>query len=458
MSIPAPRPAKSVYHDEHLLDRAAMLPIRAMMALQPAAEFGTEGRAAFDELMEKTPAADGVTYQAATLGGISGWWCRPANTEGGVAILYLHGGAYVLGSALAYRHFAGQIAARAGAPAFVADYGLAPERPFPAATDDAGMAYRALVSAGFSRLAIAGNSAGGGMALAMASELTEAARDGALPRPAAVVALSPWTDLALAGDSMTARAMHDPLLTRDALEKARHLYLGGFYAKDPRASPLYGDLTDLPPVLLHVGEDEILLDDLRRYADRTAQSGSPAELHEWQGMVHVFPASLTLLSAAREALDITGEFLRRNLDTFDHRTAILPPPAWRKEMTRILFVGQKPETVDFSDPSLPPGFNAEKINAGIAVGVAKIEERGWRGDTCMITPDAAGNVMLDDALKAAAYDCVVIGGGLRLPPKSLALFETVVNIIHKAAPNAAIAFNTSPEDTAESAARQLNER
>lgn len=458
MSIPAPRPAKSVYHDEHLLDRAAMLPIRAMMALQPAAEFGAEGRAAFDELMEKTPAADGVTYQAATLGGISGWWCRPANTEGGVAILYLHGGAYVLGSALAYRHFAGQIAARAGAPAFVADYGLAPERPFPAATDDAGMAYRALVSAGFSRLAIAGDSAGGGMALAMASELTEAARDGALPRPAAVVALSPWTDLALAGDSMTARAMHDPLLTRDALEKARHLYLGGFYAKDPRASPLYGDLTDLPPVLLHVGEDEILLDDSRRYADRTAQSGSPAELHEWQGMVHVFPASLTLLSAAREALDITGEFLRRNLDTFDHRTAILPPPAWRKEMTRILFVGQKPETVDFSDPSLPPGFNAEKINAGIAVGVAKIEERGWRGDTCMITPDAAGNVMLDDALKAAAYDCVVIGGGLRLPPKSLALFETVVNIIHKAAPNAAIAFNTSPEDTAESAARQLNER
>src|SRR6202789_2316297 len=122
-------------------------------------------------------------------------------------------------------------------------------------------------------------------------------------------------------------------------------------------------------------------------------------------------------------------------------------------MIRILFVGQKPETVDFSDPSLPPGFNAEKINAGIAVGVAKIEERGWRGDTCMITPDAAGSAMLEDALKVADYDCVVIGGGLRLPPKSLALFETVVNIIHKAAPNAVIAFNTRPEDTAAAAAR-----
>jgi hypothetical protein len=124
-------------------------------------------------------------------------------------------------------------------------------------------------------------------------------------------------------------------------------------------------------------------------------------------------------------------------------------------MTRILFVGQKPETVDFSDPSLPPGFDADKINAGIAVAVKKIAERGWQGDTCMITPDDAGRAMLEQQLKAAAYDCVVIGGGLRLPPKSLALFEAVVNIVRKAAPGAAIAFNTKPEDTAEAAARQL---
>jgi len=125
-------------------------------------------------------------------------------------------------------------------------------------------------------------------------------------------------------------------------------------------------------------------------------------------------------------------------------------------MTRILFLGQKPETVDFSDPSLPPGFNAEKIYAGIAVGVAKIEERGWKGDTCMITLDAAGDAMLEEALRATAYDCVVIGGGIRIPPKSLTLFETVVNIIHKAAPKAAIAFNTRPEDTADAAARHVN--
>ena len=124
-------------------------------------------------------------------------------------------------------------------------------------------------------------------------------------------------------------------------------------------------------------------------------------------------------------------------------------------MTRILFVGQKPETVDFTDPALPPGIDAEKIEAGIAVGVSKIQARGWQGDTCMITPDAAGRAMLETALKRAAYDCVVIGAGLRLPPSGLALFETVVNIVHRAAPHAAIAFNTRPEDTADAAARQL---
>ena len=124
-------------------------------------------------------------------------------------------------------------------------------------------------------------------------------------------------------------------------------------------------------------------------------------------------------------------------------------------MTRVLFVGQQPETVDFSDPALPPGFNAEKINAGIAIAAAKIAERGWKADLCMIPPDETAGPMLEKQLKGATYDCVVIGGGLRLPPKSLLLFERVINAVHRAAPNAAIAFNTRPEDTAEAAARWL---
>src|SRR5277367_6328237 len=111
------------------------------------------------------------------------------------------------------------------------------------------------------------------------------------------------------------------------------------------------------------------------------------------------------------------------------------------QMTRVLFVGQRPDTVDFSDPAIPPGFNAEKIIAGIAIAMTKIAERGWKGDECMITPDNAGALMLEKQLSSASYDCVVIGAGIRLPPKSLSLLEIVVNAVHKAAPTARIAFN-----------------
>ena len=122
-------------------------------------------------------------------------------------------------------------------------------------------------------------------------------------------------------------------------------------------------------------------------------------------------------------------------------------------MTRVLFVGQKPDTVDFSDPALPPGFNAEKIQAGIDLAAKRIAEKGWQGDICMISPDEPGLVTLTAQLAKTSYDCVVIGGGLRMPPKSLLLFESVVNAVHKGAPDAAIAFNTRPEDTADVATR-----
>ena len=124
-------------------------------------------------------------------------------------------------------------------------------------------------------------------------------------------------------------------------------------------------------------------------------------------------------------------------------------------MTRVLFVGQKPETVDFSDPSLPPGFDAEKIQAGIDIAKGLMTERGWNGDLCMIAPDDSGIAMLVARLADETYDCVVIGGGLRIPPNGLLFFEKVVNAIHQNAPKAAIAFNTRPQDTAEAAARWI---
>jgi hypothetical protein len=127
----------------------------------------------------------------------------------------------------------------------------------------------------------------------------------------------------------------------------------------------------------------------------------------------------------------------------------------KDHMTRVLFVGQQPETVDFSDPAIPRGFNAEKIHAGIAIAMSKMAERGWRADLCLIPPDGTAHFVLEKQLAATTYDCVVIGAGIRLPPKSLLLLETVVNAVHKAAPHASIAFNTRPEDSAEAAARWL---
>ena len=124
-------------------------------------------------------------------------------------------------------------------------------------------------------------------------------------------------------------------------------------------------------------------------------------------------------------------------------------------MKRVLFVGQEPETVDFSDPALPPGLDAEKIHRGIAAGMKQMSERGWQADLCLVRPDESGRASLERDLQAATYDCVVIGGGIRIPPKSLLLFEALLNTVHKSAPDAFIAFNTKPEDTGAAAARWI---
>ena len=127
-------------------------------------------------------------------------------------------------------------------------------------------------------------------------------------------------------------------------------------------------------------------------------------------------------------------------------------------MTRVLFLGYDPETVDFSDPALPPGMNAEKIHAGIAVAMKQFAERGWEADLGFIRPDETAGPTVERQLVSKSYDCVVIGAGVRLPPRGLALFEAVINAVHKAAPGAAIAFNTVPQDSADAAARWLATR
>lgn len=299
------------YHEEYPTDHAFMQSMRADLREHPALAFGPESRPVFDAMMEETPAAENIHYEAAAINGIAGWWCRPIDAPIDAAIVYLHGGAYVLGSAFGHRNFASQIAAKAGVATFIVDYRLAPEHPFPAAVDDAIAVYNGLAASGLSKLGLAGDSAGGGLALALLLAIA-ASKDDSVPPPLAVAVMSPWIDLALTGDSIESRASADPLLTRAALEQAAKLYLGEHDPRDPLASALYGDLTRLPPLLLHVGEDEILLDDSRRFNEKVDATGGSAELHIWQGMVHVFPSNLAL-QATREALTNIGVFLSRHL-------------------------------------------------------------------------------------------------------------------------------------------------
>jgi len=293
-------------------DAITMAKLRPMLASTKGSVTGPSARAPFDELMEQTPPADDVTYEKTEVGGVAGWWCRPNSAPADAAILYFQGGAYVVGSARAYQHFVGQVAARATVSAFVPEYGLAPEHPFPAAVNDARACFEGLFEQGFRKIALVGDSAGGGLTLSLLSLLVAQARDVSGLRPAAAAVMSPWADLALSGESMETRSEADPLMTRDSLATTARLYLGTHDPHDPLASPVYADLAGLPPVRIHVGEDEVLLDDSIRYGESLEAAGGTVEVHTWAGMVHVFPSNL-ILRAAQQALDDVGAFLRRQL-------------------------------------------------------------------------------------------------------------------------------------------------
>ena len=302
-----------VLHPLDAADQAVVEEMRAQIAPFKGTMIGPEAREPFDAIMEHVPDAPGVSYEDGVVGGIPGVWCRPQQANPANVILYFHGGAYVFGSAYAYRHLAGQIASRANAVAFVAEYRLAPEYPFPAALEDALAAYRGLVETGARALALVGDSAGGGLALGMlSSDLFQEGADGGNALRA-VVALSPWTDLAMTGPSLRERAVEDPMLTPNMLEITGASYLRGHDSRDPRVSPLYGRLTNLPPVQIHVGTSEILLDDARRYVSRAREEGGDATAHVWEGMPHVFPTSAGTLVAADQALEMIGDFLREKL-------------------------------------------------------------------------------------------------------------------------------------------------
>ena len=269
-------------------------------------------RPQFDALMEGvSPHAD-VTFESATVGDIPGLWIHPASSRSDEAILYFHGGWFNAGSAKAYRHLVGHVAARAGTTAFVPDYRLAPEHPFPAAVDDGLAVYRGMDKGGIRRIAITGDSAGGNLALVLASCVTAAAAS-ATATLVGTAALSPVTDLTLSGDTYESRADADPYFTRDQVAGLVHSYVASADANNPLLSPLWGRLAGLPPIRVHVGDDEVLLDDSRRYVERAVAAGVDARLDIWMGMPHGFVGSVGMVKASALALDAIGMFLRESL-------------------------------------------------------------------------------------------------------------------------------------------------
>jgi len=289
-------------------DRAVMTQVRAMAEPQKGQMRGVAARPTFDALIQHTTAPDGVTWRADRVGGVHGWWCEPVSAPADVAILHLHGGWFNWGSAEAYHHIVGQIARSAGAKAFVPDYRLAPEHPFPAGADDARACLDGLLDLGLRAVAVTGDSAGGNLALG----LLASAQAGRLVGAAI---LSPVTDLTLSGESWTGRAEADPFFVRDQAEGLINAYLAGHDPADPAASPLFSGLAGLPPVRVHVGDDEVLRDDSLNYVQRAVAAGVDAQVDVWAGMPHGFLGSVGQLDAADAELALLGAFLAQRLST-----------------------------------------------------------------------------------------------------------------------------------------------
>ncbi len=250
-----------------------------------------------------------VNVETVDAGGVDAEWVRWSESDGDAVLLYLHGGGYVFGGPDGHRDLAWRLAKEGNISVLVVDYRLAPEHPFPAAVDDATASYKWLLGNGYSaeKILVAGDSAGGGLSVALMLNL----KNLGLPLPVAAALISPWTDLAATGESVAANAEADSMISPEALEKFADLYLGDRDPKAPLASPLYGDLTDLPPMMVVVGSIEVLLSDSERLVERINDAGGTASLSVWPGMPHVFPILAARVPEARQAVTEISDFLRR---------------------------------------------------------------------------------------------------------------------------------------------------
>ncbi len=254
---------------------------------------------------------DGVRHEPVDAGGVPAQWIIPDGAAEDRVLQYVHGGGYVLMSAETHRKLCSHIAKAAGCRALNVDYRLAPEHPHPAAVEDSVTAYRWLLEQGIApqHVAIAGDSAGGGLTIATAVKI----RDENLAMPAAIAPISPWTDMEGTGESMQTRAEVDMIVTPEAIRQLSGVFLGDADPKDPYAAPHHADPTGLPPTYIQVGDEEVLLDDSVRFADKARQAGVEVTLEVFPEMQHVFQIAAGNLPEADEAIAKLGAWLRAKL-------------------------------------------------------------------------------------------------------------------------------------------------
>lgn len=287
---------------------AEIVALRAKLASRPRSEDYRQRRKDIDARgLQYGPAPD-VAVEPVRANGVRGEWTSTPQADRDSALLYLHGGGFVIGSLDSHRHLVSEVGRAAHAWALALDYRLAPEHPFPAAVEDSVSGYRFLLSRGYKpgHIAVAGDSAGGGLVVSA----MVAIRDAGLPQPGCGWCISPWVDLEAIGETMSTKAAADPTVQRAGILDMARMYLNGADPRSPLATPIYADLTGLAPLLIQVGATETLLDDAVRLAKAAGAADVRVDLQIWPEMIHVWHLFHPELSAGRRAIEQGGAFIR----------------------------------------------------------------------------------------------------------------------------------------------------
>jgi len=288
-----------------------MAAVRALLSAKPRPTTLAERRARLDEVAGADPVAGDIVFERLTLGGVAVERSLAPGADPSRVLIYFHGGGYCSGSIASHRGMVAEAGRAAGVAALAVGYRLAPEHPFPAALEDALAVWDALVAEGVdpAKMAIGGDSAGGGLTLALMLSLKAQGR----PLPACGWLISPWTDLAMTGATLTTKASVDPLISEAYLTELARQYLAGADPANPLISPLRADLAGLPPLLIQVGSAETLLDDAARIAERAGAADVAVTLEVWPHMIHAWPLWAAHLESGRRALAHAGAFIRARL-------------------------------------------------------------------------------------------------------------------------------------------------